>query len=383
MDADERRRHGWDAAVTLVTPIARRRATRWKRKAILGALDRDWLIEAGGALGLVRFPPLDDQFKRFNHLHYARWSLVDRLPHTSPEQPPESGPYTLLLFTSHFDFGWRRYLGTFIEAIGNGLQHLWGDSPSWRRPEDGFRRFESFVEAQRVGHAHLFAAYPNWSCNDVRCALRIHQDCASFDLSDDVLSDRLGVAVAEDARRRGLVRRLQYCLGHVSPIDTDYVGVAAGERLEQPYPTHGVTYLAPLPRDAAPEVAELLLDMPYGPCSPFASVPGTHFARMSLIDKRYFDRQPRVDPLHSAYLLLSAEIDGDPDRWLRALFADSGMRRLLSPCWGVDRHPHPAEFLRHCRVAKSTEYIDYPMTTVADIFTASAALAGHLEELRQ
>ena len=156
MGAGDRARHGWDAAVTLVTPIERRWQVRWRRRAILRALDRDWLIRLGHDLGWIPFEPVGDQFKRLNHLHYARWSLVNRLPRTCSDQPEEKGPHTLLLFTSHFDFGWRRYLGTFIEGVGNGMQHLWADAPSWVAPSDGFNRFEKFVDARaRRAWPHL------------------------------------------------------------------------------------------------------------------------------------------------------------------------------------------------------------------------------------
>ena len=374
MGADDRAHHGWDAAVTLVTPIERRWRVRWRRRAILRALDRDWLIRLGHDLGPVPFEPVDDQFKRLNHLHYARWSLVDRLPRTCRDQPEETGPHTLLLFTSHFDFGWRRYLGTFIEAVGNGLQHLWGDAPSWVAPSDGFYRFEKFVENQRVGHAHLFAAYPNWSCNDVRCALRIHDDCDSFDLNEAVLRDRLNIDTGAEARRRTLLRRLQYCLGDIPPICPEYRDIPAATTPEEAYPSQGITYLVPLPRSEAAEVKEMFLALPYGPASPFASAPGTHFARAALIDHRYFARQPRMDALRSAYLLLSAEIDGDPEPWLTRLFEDAAMREILARCWGFAPRSDVSSFLSPCRIDPTLEYIDYPMTTVADIFAASAGL---------
>jgi hypothetical protein len=383
MEACDRARHGWDAAVTLVTPIERRWQVRRQRSAILRAFDRDWLIRFGNDLGWIPFEPVGDQFKRLNHLHYARWSLVDRLPRTSADQPEETGPYTLLLFTSHFDFGWRRYLGTFIEAVGNGLQHLWADAPSWVAPGDGFSRFERFVDDQRVDHAHLFAAYPNWSCNDVRCALRIHDDCESFDANEGVLRDRFGLETGAEARRRTLLRRLQYCLGDVPPILPEYGAIPAATLPVDPYPTQGVTYLVPLPRAAATEVDEICRGLPYGPDSPFAGVPGTHFARMALIGQGYFDQQPKVNPFRSAYLLLSAEIDGDPEPWLTTLFEDVEMREILARCWGFTRQPDVGSFLSPCRIDTTLEYIDYPMTTVADIFAASADLERHVKELLQ
>lgn len=366
IDPEERAKHGWDAAVTLVTPIDRRLRVLWRRKLVLAALNRLWLID-----------PLQDEFKRFNHLHYARWSLVDRLPRTSRRQPREPGPYTLLLFTSHFDFGWRRYLGTFIEVTRDGLQHLWGDAPSWRSPRDGFAQFEKFVEEQRLEHSHLFAAYPNWSCNDVRCALRIHYECESHRLTADAPDRLLAPQRAAGASQRGLARRLQYCLGHLEPICDEYCEVRAADVPDVPYPTQGLTYLVPLPLEHAPDVRRMLAELPYGPASPFAAVPGTHFARMAIVDDDYFSRQPKVDAFRSAYLLVSAEIDGRPEEWLRTLFQDDAMRSVLSRCWGVTGRTDLTTFLRRCRIPGSIEYVDYPMTTVADIYAASRTLTRH------
>lgn len=373
--AKERRDHGWDAAVTLVTPIDRSRPIRWRRRFVLTALNHGWLLELGQGLGLPHLPPLEDNFKLFNHLHVARWSLVDDLPRTSPDQPKETGRYTLLLFTSHFDFGWRRYLGTFIESIGDGLNLLWADAPSWVSPQDGFSQFEQFVDDQRVDHAHLFAAYPNWSCNDVRSALRRQHETQSADIDETVLRETLGVAGGREARARGLQRRLQYCLGEVIPIEKHYREIAAAERPATPYPTRGVTYLLPVRRASVDEVRGAIEALPFGPHSPFAAIPGTHFARMAIIDDRYFARQQaRVDPLRSAYLLLSAEIDGDAEPWLAALLRDPRIREVLGGCWGFAYQSDPVGFVQRCRIRGSVEYRDYPMTTVNDIFAASAAL---------
>jgi hypothetical protein len=371
---DQRERHGWDAAVTLVTPIERRWAVRWKRRVVLLGINHGWILDTGRRWGLGLPLPLEQSFKRFNHLHAARWSLVESLPVTSPDQPREPGRYTLLLFTSHFDFGWRRYLGTFIEATGDGLQHLWGDAPSWVSPDEGFARFEQFVDHQRVENLHLFAAYPNWACNDVRSALRRAREVAS-DRIDEVALAALDVTGGREARQRALDRRLQYCAGDVPPIDPDYLGIAAADLPADPYPSQGATYLLPVPLADAAEIRAAIEALPHGPDSPFARLPGTHFARLALIDDDYFaQQQARVDRFLSAYLLLSAEIDGDPGPWLDGLLDDPGVRPVIDRCWGFRYHATPAALIETCRIRPSVEYLDYPMTTVNDIFAASAAL---------
>jgi hypothetical protein len=383
MTPEDRARTGWDAAVTLVTPIERRPRVRSTRRSVLAFLDRSWLIELGRRLGVVNIAPLTETFKRLNHLHYARWSLVNSLPRTSPDQPKETGAYTLLLFTSHFDFGWRRYLGTFIEASGDRLRLLWADAPSWVSPVEGYARFERFVEDQRVEHAHLFAAYPNWSCNDVRAALRIYYECESDRISQSVLAAQHWAqdgADGADVRDQARVRRLQHCLGKIPPIDPDYVGMRAALRPEVPHPTQGVTYLIPIPVPRTKAVRRMLHNLPFGPASPFAAVPGTHFARMAVIDHRYFKKQPRVDALRSTYLMLSAEIDGEAEPWLTTLLRDDQVRNILSLGWGM-KGDIAATVQAKCRIAKSVEFIDYPTATVAEIFEASDALEANYEEL--
>jgi hypothetical protein len=380
MTEDELDRHGWNAAVTLVTPIERRPRVRSTRRSVLAFLDRNWLIELGRRLGVVHFDPLEVTFKRLNHLHYARWSLVNHLPRTAQDQPEETSAYTLLLFTSHFDFGWRRYLGTFIEASGDRLRLLWADAPSWVSPVEGFARFERFVENQRVEHSHLFAAYPNWSCNDVRAALRIYYECASDRINESVLDDNDWATDGVDVRSKARVRRLQHCLGHVAPIDGDYTGIGAADTPDVSHPTRGLTYLVPFPTSETKDVKQKLGELPIGKGSPFAAVPGTHFARVAVIDQDYFAKQPKVDPLQSTYVLVSAEIDGDEQPWLKKVVANEKIRSILSRGWGMN-DDIVGTMRQKCRIRKSVEYIDYPTATVAEIFAASKALERNYREL--
>jgi hypothetical protein len=382
MTPEQLAQHGWDAAVTLVTPIERRPRVRSIRRSVLAFLDRSWLIELGRRLGVVNIAPLTETFKRLNHLHYARWSLVNSLPRTSRDQPRETGAYTLLLFTSHFDFGWRRYLGTFIEASGDRLRLLWADAPSWVSPVEGFARFERFVEDQRVEHAHLFAAYPNWSCNDVRAALRIYYECESDRISESVLGAQHWADDGTAVRKLARVRRLQHCLGTIRPIDPEYKDIGAADRPDVAHPTQGVTYLIPVPAARTDALKRMLRELRFGRESPFADIPGTHFARMAVIDDCYFDKQPKVDPLRSTYLLLSAEIDGEAEPWLTTLLRNDRIRAILSLGWGM-KGDIARTLQAKCRIGKSVEYVDYPTATVAEIFEASKALESNYQELTE
>lgn len=372
MTPEEREHHGWEAAVTLVTPIKSGWWPRRKRRFIMSALNRQWEVDLSNRIpGFGLRETVGDKFKVFNHLHYARWSLVDKLPRPTRQQPRESGPYTLLLFTAHFDFGWRRYLGTFIETISSGLWALWGDAPSWVWPKDGFARFERFVDDQRVEHLHLFAAYPSWSANDVRAALRRHHEQRSFEIGEEVLAGALALWRGGARRRDAVERRLQYCSGQIPELDSAYARIGAARRPELPHPHRGLTYLLPVRIEEEGAVGDAIRALPPGPASPFARVPGTHFARMTIIGREYFrHQQARVDPLRSAYLLLSAEIDGDAGPWLRTLLADPAVAGIVQACQGGGA-TDLAAFVQQCRIPRTLEFVDYQRTTVADIFAAA------------
>jgi len=73
--------------------------------------------------------------------------------------------------------------------------------------------------------------------------------------------------------------------------------------------THGVIHTA--------ELRSVLAGLGTGGASPFARLPSTHFARWAVIDDVPGLGMPTADDhLHSRYLLLVADFDGDRDAWL-------------------------------------------------------------------
>lgn len=377
MNDEHRKAHGWDSAVNLVTPIHYRDVPR--RAATFWALQRSWAVQATRRTGLLHIRPVEDQLRRLNHLHVARWSLVSCLPSVGAALP-ENKRYTLLLFTSHFDAGWRRYLGTFIETTSNGLAHLWGNTPSWRFPTDGSRQFENFVVDQQVPHEHLFAAFPNLSSNEILTALRL---CQEMDAQNNGHDNLLGLppCPARDlARARARLRRLQYCLGTLpdpqyNNLPTDARAVDVDER------DYSITALVPYAHHNEKQLREALQQLDFGHKSPFAKIPGTHFARFALIGDDYF--LPRsVPPLQNGYLLFSAEFDGSRDTWLRRLAQQEELRDVWRLCHGDTSPENLPRLLMHCRIRPSLEFINYPNATVAKIDGAVRAHSGLVKKLR-
>lgn len=377
MNDHDRRLHGWSAAVNLVTPIHYRHVPR--RAATLWTLKRGWAVRAMRRAGLLQIRPVENQLRRLNHLHVARWSLVPRLPWVEGAKC-ETGVHSLLLFTSHFDAGWRRYLGTFIETTGNGLAHLWGDTPSWRFPTDGSRDFENFVVDQQVPHGHLFAAFPRISSGEIVTALRLRQEMLAQSDGHEILLglDPSTSHCRAQARARARLRRMQYCVGSTHPLQ--YPDPPPAAPVTSDPHDYSVTALLPFDHDAEGDLRTELGKLGFGSTSPFARIPGTHFARLALIGRKHFERRS-VPPLKNGYLLLSAEFDGSRADWLGHVADQQLLQGVWRLCHGTERNTLPRLIMR-CRIKPSLEYINYPNATVSQIADAIQGHPGRVGEVR-
>ncbi len=89
---------------------------------------------------------------------------------------------------------------------------------------------------------------------------------------------------------------------------------------------YGLTILSPIIDDAKAtpshdlQIRKYLATLPTGPESPFAQAPGTHLARLVVMDDVIFVGYPAVEEhLHSKYLVFESNLDGDRDEYLRGL----------------------------------------------------------------
>ena len=87
---------------------------------------------------------------------------------------------------------------------------------------------------------------------------------------------------------------------------------------------YGLTVLSPIIDDesATPshdlQIREYLAKLPTGEESPFALAPGTHLARLVVMDDVIYVGAPACEEhLHSKYLIFESNCDGDLDSYLR------------------------------------------------------------------
>ncbi len=112
-------------------------------------------------------------------IHFARWSLIRRLP--PPLDDPDGGrlrhPY--LCFESHFDTETAAYVDTFIEVTPWRMRLVWGTSFGYPGvfPSSGFT---DWTEANELNDGYYWCAYPDGTVNMIKAGLELERRFRSF-----------------------------------------------------------------------------------------------------------------------------------------------------------------------------------------------------------
>ena len=72
------------------------------------------------------FPKSTGTLGRLSFIHFARWTLVRRIPYNGPPQRQEQLSYPRLFFESNFNGGWEEYIDAFSYVLTTGMWGLLG-----------------------------------------------------------------------------------------------------------------------------------------------------------------------------------------------------------------------------------------------------------------
>jgi hypothetical protein len=148
---------------------------------------------------------------------------------------------------------------------------------------------------------------------------------------------------------------------------------------------YALNVLTPISPGREAEVRDLLAAIPDAAHSPFARLPGTHFARLVIIDRLAFEGpRARKPELRLQYVLFSSVFDGPLDDYLRALCAriPDEAEEIWGCCVGA---PQPvaadsetfASWIRHNQVHTGAFFAPYGHATI-DRITSSLELCRRL-----
>lgn len=138
---------------------------------------------------------------------------------------------------------------------------------------------------------------------------------------------------------------------------------------------YALNVLTPIRGGLEAELRELLAAIPAGRESPFAKLPGTHFARLVIVDRLAFEgARARKPALRLQYLLFSSVFDGGREDYLRELCAriPDEAEAIWGRCLGA---PTPvtadddafAAWIRHNQLQTGAFFAPYGHATVARI----------------
>ena len=103
------------------------------------------------------------------------------------------------------------------------------------------------------------------------------------------------------------------------------------------------------------QIREYLAELPTGEESPFALAPGTHLARLVVMDDVIYVGMPACEEhLNSKYLVFESNCDGDLDNYLAGLAANvpQHLDAIWSHCVGYPGAANPQAFIDYMKACQ-------------------------------
>lgn len=319
--------------------------------------------------------------KRLNILHSATWLRAGRFPRI--EGCPRETHYWVL-FCSNFSGPWDPYRQAFLDVQGKGISTMWGTSVGFPKfPRRGSRyELEDWVRFRLPPTDHYYRAYPGLSPNDVRGAVRLAREVEALAFAWHA-TRRPNDAQALRRTFGRLLTRVQDCLGGV-PDEAVSVKAALG-----PSTATGMSNLVslmPILPGLEGRARDNIQALPGDAMSPFRTVPGTHFARLAVLDRRTAAFHPKQTvTMRNSWLLLAVDFDGEfaneegrarrmdageIRRYLRAIDKVPELRNVWRDCFGFKPQVALEDLLEPSVVERFVLFRDHGDTTLAEIFPA-------------
>ena len=140
--------------------------TRWWGPAVLRLFF--WFVRD------VRLPGRESlgTLKALSFIHFARWTIVRRIPYNGLPQRRERLRFPHLYFESNFNGGWEEYIDAFSYVLSLGMKVLWGSSYGFPGPVPA-GPFKQYIRDNELVASHYYSAYPEATATMVLAALAL------------------------------------------------------------------------------------------------------------------------------------------------------------------------------------------------------------------
>jgi hypothetical protein len=117
-------------------------------------------------------PSSTGKLGKLSFIHFARWTLVRRIPYNGPPQRKETLSYPRLFFESNFNGGWEEYIDAFSHILKPGMKAFWGSSYGFPQPLPT-GPFKEYIKENELEASHYYSAYPQATTTMVLAALEL------------------------------------------------------------------------------------------------------------------------------------------------------------------------------------------------------------------
>lgn len=119
-----------------------------------------------------RFPKLTAKLIQLSFIHFARWSLVPKVPYNGAPQTKQRLRYTHMYFESNFNGGWEEYIDAFSHILTGGMAAFWGSSFGFPKALP-VGPFKDYIKENEVAASHYYSAYPEATITMIKASLEL------------------------------------------------------------------------------------------------------------------------------------------------------------------------------------------------------------------
>jgi hypothetical protein len=124
-----------------------------------------------------RKPSLTKTLVDLSFIHFARWSVITKIPDNGPEQPRQKLRYPHMYFESNFNGGWEEYIDAFSHILTSGMAAFWGSSYGFPKALP-VGPFKVYIQDNETEACHYYSAYPEATITMVKAALELDDKLA-------------------------------------------------------------------------------------------------------------------------------------------------------------------------------------------------------------
>jgi hypothetical protein len=125
------------------------------------------------------FPKASGTLARLSFIHFARWTLVRKIPFNGPPQRAEKLGFPHMYFESNFNGGWEEYIDAFSHILTRGMKIFWRTSYGFPQPLPT-GPFKDYIRANEIVASHFYGAYPEATTTLVLSALELAPKLEAF-----------------------------------------------------------------------------------------------------------------------------------------------------------------------------------------------------------